>query len=572
MHDPRAHFAAANRHFAAGICRVADQRARCEWLRFGGQPTHDAERFLWSLELTLIAAASLRQPSGRHPGKHRNRHRPGSCPKITAKPRVRVNPITNSVQILAWGAHQNPGRGHICTSASFRGRILKTIAEVHGMGRVSQRPRSTCGKSARDYAVLRSVACHRVSLSNTISKQIENSLMESEARLLLATASAKLGVYERDVQADTTVWLNDRMYEIFGRSRADGPLTRQDFIDHYLHPDDVPAFHGARNRALESDGSLFVECRIRLTNEAQRWIQIYGTFLFTDNGEPSRLLGVVCDITERKNLEQRAAELADRLVSIQEDERQRIAQELHDSTAQHLVGVSLQLFTLRPPNPTGEARRCWDEVEIGLKQAMTELRTFSYLMHPPGLQADGLCASIRQYVSGYRERSGLETTVRLHPVVDQLPYDMQRALLRIIQEALGNIQRHARASHVAIGLRPFRDTVHVVISDNGQGIESSSSPGRGILGMQVRAARFGGDLRIRGGQNGTKVHAWIRQGKARDRPSTNGKLSLEQTRQRVSKTFQQSRTTAESINSTISDIRDQFQALSGRIRVNSSEF
>jgi PAS domain S-box-containing protein len=448
---------------------------------------------------------------------------------------------------------------------------LKAIAEVHGMAQASQGSPSAAGKSARDYAVLRSVTRRRLGPSIAIAKRIENSLRESEARLLLATASAKLGVYERDVQADRTVWLNDRMYEIFGRSRRDGPLTRQHFIDHYLHPDDVPAFEAGRKRALEGNGCFVVECRIRLANGEQRWIQINGTFLFTDHGEPSRLLGVVCDITERKHLEQRARELSDRLVSIQEDERQRIAQELHDSTAQHLAGVSLQLFALRPPHLTGRVRRCWDEVEVGLNQAMSELRTFSHLMHPPGLQTDGLCAAIRHYVSGYRERSGLEISVLLHTVLDQLPYDMQCTLLRIVQEALGNIQRHASASRAAIGLRPFRDTVHLVVSDNGWGIVPSFRPGRGILGMQARAARFNGDLRIRSGQHGTRVHAWIKA-TGYERASEHNTPSLEQTRQRAKIAAEKSRVTAESVKSTISDMRDWLQMRTGGNRVNSSEF
>ena len=446
---------------------------------------------------------------------------------------------------------------------------MKAIAEVHGMGQASQDSQSAGGKSARDYAVLRSVACRRG--SPVKAKHIENSLRESEARLLLATASAKLGIYERDVLADSTVWLNDRMYEIFGRSRRDGPFTRQHFVDHYLHPDDVPAFEAGRKRALEGNGCFVFECRIRLANGVQRWIQINGTFLFTDDGQPSRLLGVVSDITERKHLEQRARELSDRLVSIQEDERKCIAQELHDSTAQHLAGVSLQLFALRPPNLTDRARHCWDQVEIGLNHAMSELRTFSQLMHPSGLQTDGLCASIRQYISGYSERSGLEISVLLQPVLDQLPYDMQCTLLRIVQEALGNIQRHAGASRATIALRLFGDTVHLVVSDDGQGIVPSFRPGRGMLGMQARTARFNGDLRIRGGHHGTRVHAWMKV-KGRDRASEDGKLIPEQARQRAKIVAEKSRITAQSIKSTISDIRDRLQLLSGRSRTNPWEF
>jgi len=233
--------------------------------------------------------------------------------------------------------------------------------------------------------------------------------------------------------------------------------------------------------------------------------------------------------------------------------------------------VSLQLFALRPANLTDRARHCWDDVEIGLNQAMSELRTFSHLMHPPGLQTDGLCAAIRQYVSGYRERSGLEIFVLLQPILDQLPYDMQCTLLRIVQEALGNVQRHTSASRAAIAVRLFRDTVHLLVSDDGQGIAASFKPGRGILGMQARAARFNGDLRIRGGHHGTRVHAWMKA-KGRDRASEDGKLSSEQTRQRAKMAAEKSSITAESIKSTISDIRDRLQLLRGGSRANPWEF
>src|SRR5262245_57709731 len=94
-------------------------------------------------------------------------------------------------------------------------------------------------------------------------------LKESEARLLIAAASAKLGIFESDVQARRSVWMNDRTYEIFGRSPADGPITRQDFVDQYLHPDDAPTFEAARSRALRSDGSFLIECRIRLPGGMQ---------------------------------------------------------------------------------------------------------------------------------------------------------------------------------------------------------------------------------------------------------------------------------------------------------------
>src|SRR6185295_10630807 len=89
------------------------------------------------------------------------------------------------------------------------------------------------------HAAIRSNRIFGVNFDVTERKRAEAALRDSEARLRIATSGAALGVFERDVKSDRTVWVNDRMYEIFGRSRADGPLTRQQFIEEYLHPDDA---------------------------------------------------------------------------------------------------------------------------------------------------------------------------------------------------------------------------------------------------------------------------------------------------------------------------------------------
>jgi signal transduction histidine kinase len=222
---------------------------------------------------------------------------------------------------------------------------------------------------------------------------------------------------------------------------------------------------------------------------------------------------VVADITERKMLEQEANDLSERLINLQEEERQRIAQELHDSTVQHLVAANLNLMNLRPRVGlrSDESRR-WDETESCLQEAMTELRTFSYLMHPPALEAAGLNSTIRDYAAGYGDRSGLDVKVRFNPKLDRLPVEMQRTLLRIAQEALANIQRHAAtASQIRVEGRLVADRVHLIIGDDGSGFQDEEKVGlgRGIHGMRARSQRWGGQLRIRAGSKGTRVHAML---------------------------------------------------------------
>ena len=324
------------------------------------------------------------------------------------------------------------------------------------------------------HAAIRSNRIFGVNFDVTERKRAEVALRESETRLRIATSGAALGVFERDVKTDRTVWVNDRMYEIFGRSRADGSLSRQQFVDDYLHPDDAYAFEEARQDALRTGGNFHAICRIRRKSEL-RWLQIDGKFELSDTGEPSRLVGVVADITERKTLEQEAEELSERLVNLQEEERQRIAQELHDSTAQHLVAANLNLMSLRSKaGPGSEEAELWDEVEASMQEALKELRTFSYLMHPPTLHADGLRSTIRQYIDGYANRSGLTVEFRSSPKVDKLPFQMQRSLLRIVQEALANVHRHASASRVFVDMRQIAGRLHLTITDNGRGLEGMS--------------------------------------------------------------------------------------------------
>ena len=138
-------------------------------------------------------------------------------------------------------------------------------------------------------------------------------------------------------------------------------------------------------------------------------------------------------------------------------------------------------------------------------------------MHPPTLQVDGLRSTIRQYIDGYANRSGLAVKLRASPKVDKLPFGMQRSLLRIVQEALANVHRHASASRVSVDIRQIAGRLHLTITDNGRGLEAvpeyeggaSFRPGVGILGIKARVRQFGGDLKIQTGSRGTRIYAVV---------------------------------------------------------------
>jgi PAS domain S-box-containing protein len=372
------------------------------------------------------------------------------------------------------------------------------------------------------YADLRSDGIFGVNFDVTERKLAEAALRDSEARLRVATDGAALGVFEWDPKTDRAVWENERIYEIFGHTRADGPISKQRFVAEYLHPADVRDFEAALAAAMQTGGSFHSVCRIRRKDGERRWLQIDGTFEAPGADKPGRLVGVVADVTARKRMAARAEKLSERLMTIQEQERRKIAQELHDSTVQHLVGASLTLMSLRSKTQLeSEERQRWDDLESCLGEAMKELRTFNYLMHPPALRAQGLRLSLRQYIDDFANRSGLVITLRSNSKVDKLPLRMQRSVLRIVQEALANVYRHASATRAAVELRRLGERLHLIVSDDGCGVDAPSKaeghlqlrPGVGIRGIRMRLNQLGGRLRIgRSPAGGTRMHAVLSAG------------------------------------------------------------
>lgn len=368
------------------------------------------------------------------------------------------------------------------------------------------------------HAAIRANRIFGVAFDVTQRKHAEAALRESEARLRIAVGGAALGVFEWDPVTDQAIWENDRMYEIFGQTRKDGPLNQQEFMEHCVHPDHAAAYQAALKDAMQTAGNFEAICQIRQKSGAERWVQIDGKFQRNATDDRLRLIGVVADITERKTLEQEAEDLSERLLTLQEEERQKIAQELHDSTAQHLVAASLNLMNLRSRASRGsEELELWDEVEGSINEALKELRTISYLMHPPVLQTAGLAATIRQYIDGYADRSQLAVRFRSTPKAENLPFRIQRVLFRIVQEALANVHRHAAATHVCVDLRWIKDRLHLTVMDDGRGVSGTPQHGEaavlragvGIRSIRARVRQLDGDLKIRSGRSGTSIHAAI---------------------------------------------------------------
>ncbi|GMO99040.1 sensor histidine kinase [Bradyrhizobium sp. TM239] len=187
---------------------------------------------------------------------------------------------------------------------------------------------------------------------------------------------------------------------------------------------------------------------------------------------------------------------------IQEGIQQRIASDLHDSTCQHLIAASLGLMRIRSSIGKSDlAEQLCDEIDGSIDEALREIRAFAYLLHPRNLAGEGLKAAIERYAEGFAARTSLRASVDIVPDVDRLPYETKRTLLRVVQEALTNVFRHANATEVAIVIDTADGRFHLTLSDNGRGLppgfgRSAVSVGVGIPAMQARLHEIGGTLDI----------------------------------------------------------------------------
>jgi signal transduction histidine kinase len=207
-------------------------------------------------------------------------------------------------------------------------------------------------------------------------------------------------------------------------------------------------------------------------------------------------------------------ELSARLLQLQDEERRRIARELHDSVGQMLAALNMNLSAVRVDvERLAKTAGALADSENLVQQMSTEVRTISHLLHPPLLDEAGLSSALRWYVDGFAVRSKIKLDLDLPDDFRRLPGESETAIFRVVQECLTNIHRHSGSPIARIRLRQRDHQVIVEIEDKGQGIPpekqqemtSSGAPGVGIRGMRERLRQLGGTLEIHSNLSGTVV-------------------------------------------------------------------
>lgn len=328
-----------------------------------------------------------------------------------------------------------------------------------------------------------------------------------EEWLRLAVEGTQLGLWYWDEVNQRLLW-DEKTREMFGVVTA-GEVTLEDFYE-ALDPADHDRVKHDWRYALENRQPFELKYRLLRPDGTIRWIHARGRACYDGDGKPLCMVGVVFDITEGQESEREHVELSGRLINAQEQERARVAREIHDDFSQRLsiLANELELLSRMIEDSPSEASKRLHQLQTSVCKIGLDLHSLSHGLHSSILEHIGLAPAVRSYCDEISEQYRIDIKVNEN-IPRNLAPDTALCLFRIVQEGLRNVIKHSQASRVEVLLEGGVEAVSLLISDNGAGFEVSSSfpsKGIGIVSMRERARMLGGrfDLTSRPAQ-GTRI-------------------------------------------------------------------
>ncbi len=378
----------------------------------------------------------------------------------------------------------------------------------------------------------RIVGASKIARDVTRIRQMESALRDSEQRMLFCLKAANIGTWDWDIESGNVRW-SENMESIHGQLLGSFGGNVGASLEG-IYDEDRRRVSEAVQQALEGDGKYHVEYRYLKSDGSFGWVEAHGQVVYDASHRPKSMIGVCRDISERKcseealrdareQLERRVTErtaeldhaqerlrmLSARLLQMQDDERRRIARELHDTAGQILIALNLNLVPVEEALQNAKSELVIQVTESLrlIEELSRDLRTMSHLLHPPLLDEAGLQSAVRWYVEGFAERSKIEVDLHLEPGLGRLPAELETAMFRIVQECLTNIHRHSGSTSASIVIARDAQNVTIEIRDRGKGMSMPIRAGVGIQGMRERVRQLGGRLEIESGSGGTRVTA-----------------------------------------------------------------
>jgi PAS domain S-box-containing protein len=331
----------------------------------------------------------------------------------------------------------------------------------------------------------------------TERKRAEKERRESEERFRLVADTAPV-----------LIWMssNDKLCTFFNQGwlKFTGRSMEQELGQGWtagVHPEDLAHCLGIYSANFQARADFEREYRLRRFDGQYRWIVDYGVPRFESDGTFCGYLGSCVDITERKLSAESLHTLTGRLIHAQEEERTRIARELHDDFSQRLalLGISLGHLWKMLPSSDVEGRARVEEMLNGTKELSSDLHSLSHQLHSSRLEHVGLAAAVAGLCKEFSNKYKIEFHFRVCDLRMTVPKDVALCLFRVAQEALGNVVKHSQAAHATVEVGANAGGVSLRIKDDGHGFDterSNPNAGIGLLGMHERIRLVGGRLLV----------------------------------------------------------------------------
>ncbi|HEX8030745.1 MAG TPA: ATP-binding protein, partial [Vicinamibacterales bacterium] len=341
----------------------------------------------------------------------------------------------------------------------------------------------------------------------TLTRELQASeaaLRESDQRMTMAADAARLGLWIWDVRSGD-FWVTDKCREMLALT-PDTMVTYQRVIDR-IHPHDRARIESETQRVLETATAHQAEYRIAVPDGTVRWIASHLRVDRDDSGRATRMRGISIDVTEQRAAEIAARELSGRLINAQEDERRRIARDLHDDLSQRLslLSVDLHLLNRAPGGPDGAVT----ELASRVQEISAEVHKVAYQLHPAKLDQLGLRIAAAGWCRDVMQQSGIAVEFVAADLPADIPADIALCFYRILQEALRNVVRHSGATAAGVELTATGDRLRLVVSDSGRGFDPGTvggANGLGLLSMRERVSLLNGMITVQSRPgDGTRV-------------------------------------------------------------------